>query len=338
MELDALYNLTPTKTHPWCTDCSILQVKKPCHTVIDYAEAKQADVLFLVDSLVWNGFSVEHLNASEEGLFDRYIKPIMKDTSWTILASVKCPDVKDKEMKPKDMNACRQFLDETIKRVKPKLIFTCGNLPLKMVVKESGIGNKRGSTYYYNEIPVIPLFHPMSVILEPRNMTLFQMDVHNGYNKYILHDTTPPKVEWTVVDESTWFKYDFLTTTDKKISIDIETTGLNFLRDKIQTVGITYKDGEQLKQLIIPLFHKEAPQLADWVDIVTFFLNKVCSNPKNKKVLQNAKFDMKFLLGIGVRIVNVDDTMLKSHLVDENMPKSLRDLVKQFFPENLEEL
>ena len=336
MDLDTLYNQAPAKQHPYCTDCSILKVKKHCHSIEDYLNLAQVDVLFLVDSLVWNGFSVEHLNASEEGLFDRYVKPIMKNTSWTILASVKCPDVKDKEMKPKDMEACRKFLDETIVQVRPKLIFTCGNLPLKMLVKESGIGNKRGSTYYYEDIPVIPLFHPMSVILEPRNMTLFQMDVKNGYNKYILKDTTPPKVDWTIVTD--FLDHQCLISTGETISIDIETTGLNFLTDKIQTVGISYKDGEQLKQLIIPVFHKEAPQDGTWISEIKEFLQAVCANPSNKKILQNAKFDMKFLLALGIVVVNVWDTKLESHLVNENLPKSLRDLVKQHFPENLEEL
>lgn len=336
MDLTELYNTPAAKTNPRCENCSILQVKKPVHAYIDHETVGQVDVLFLVDSLVWNGFSIEHLNASEEGLFDRYIKPIMKNTSWTVLASVKCPDVKEKEMKPNDMRACRSFLDETISVVKPKLIFTCGNLPLKMLMKESGITNKRGVTYYYKEIPVIPLFHPMSVILEPRNMTLFQMDIHNGYNKYILHDTTPPKVEWRVITD--FYDYSWLISTGQTIAIDIETTGLNFLTDKIQTVGITYKEDDQLYQLIIPVFHKEAPQERTWISAVTQFLRGVCGNPSNKKILQNAKFDMKFLLALGITVINVDDTKLKSHLVNENMPKALRDLVKQFFPEHLQEL
>ena len=338
MELDNLYLPGQQRTEKYCENCSIRKIKKPIYAVRDYHGVEHVEVLFLVDSLVWDGFDITNLNASEEGLFDRYVKPIMKDTKWTILASVKCPDVKEKDMTPGNREACRNFLAETIKETSPKLIFTCGNLPLRMLLKESGVTNKRGSTYYYEGIPVIPLFHPMSVVLEPRNMTLFQMDIHNGYNKYILKDTNVPKVEWDVADWDWHTKYSHLEETDQTISIDIETTGLNFLKDKIQTIGITWEKDGQLKQLIIPMFHKEAPQEAHWITNNIDTLKLICENPRNRKILQNSKFDMKFLLALGIRIVNVDDTMLFSHFVNENMPKSLRDLVKQFFPDHLEEL
>lgn len=336
MDLETLFKPADSEIHPYCKGCSIRSIKKPFHAMLDYEKVGQVDVLFLVDSLVWDGFSANHLSVSEEGLFDRYVKSIMKDTSWTILASVKCPDVKEKEMTPTNRNACRNHLTATINKVKPKLIFTCGNLPLVMLLKESGVNAKRGSSYYYGDIPVVPLFHPMQVILEPRRLTLFQMDIHNGYNKYILHDTNPPKVDWTIVED--FYQYDWLISTGKTISIDIETTGLNFLKDKIQTVGISYQDGEQLKQLIIPVFHKEAPTHPTWIDEVKRFLVHVCANPSNRKILQNAKFDMKFLLGLGITVTNVYDTKLESHFVNENLPKSLRDLVKQHFPEALDDL
>ena len=336
MQLDNLYLQGTPKIEKYCEGCSIRKSKKPCYAIRDYNGVGHIDVLFLVDSLVWNGFTVINLNSSEEVLFDRYVKPLMKDSSWSILASVKCPDVKEKDMSPANKNSCRNFLNETIKETTPNLIFTCGNLPLQMLLKESGISNKRGTTYYYEEIPVIPLFHPMSVVLEPRHLTLFQQDIFNGYNKYILHDTTPPKVEWKVLDD--FIDYDWLISTGNTISIDIETTGLNFLTDKIQTVGISYKEGEQLKQIIIPMFHKEAPQDSGWIPSAIEFLQGVCGNPSNKKILQSAKFDMKFLLGLGIEVVNTYDTKLFSHLCNENLPKSLRDLVARYYPEHLEEL
>ena len=66
-------------------------------------------------------------------------------------------------------------------------------------------------------------------------------------------------------------------------------------------------------------------------------LNNIFSNPRNKKILQNAKFDLKFLYGQGIKFVNVWDTKLMSHFIREDAPKSLMDLVKQYFPEYLKE-
>ena len=62
----------------------------------------------------------------------------------------------------------------------------------------------------------------------------------------------------------------------------------------------------------------------------------VLENQANKKILQNCKFDIKFLLKYGISPVNVYDTKIMAHLYNEVLPKSLMDLVKLFFPEELE--
>jgi len=44
------------------------------------------------------------------------------------------------------------------------------------------------------------------------------------------------------------------------------------------------------------------------------------------------------LLAYDINPVNVWDVQVMYHLVDENAPKSLRELSKRFFPEKLEDL
>ena len=65
-------------------------------------------------------------------------------------------------------------------------------------------------------------------------------------------------------------------------------------------------------------------------------MKEVLENPHNRKILQNCKFDIKFLLKFGVSPVNVWDTKIMAHMYNEILPKSLMDLVKLFFPEELE--
>ena len=66
-------------------------------------------------------------------------------------------------------------------------------------------------------------------------------------------------------------------------------------------------------------------------------VKKILENPNNIKVFQNAKFDLKFLYQYRIEAVNVWDTKVMQHLVNENAPKSLLDLVNMYFPEELEE-
>ena len=55
------------------------------------------------------------------------------------------------------------------------------------------------------------------------------------------------------------------------------------------------------------------------------------------KIAHNSKFDYKFLRSWGLTdFNNIEDTQIMHSLVDENLPHSLKDLVKQFFPEDLE--
>ena len=111
---------------------------------------------------------------------------------------------------------------------------------------------------------------------------------------------------------------------------------MNFLKDKIQTIAISSHN----KNWVIPLDHKDSPFRKGEPDyaIVWKCLRQILENPHNKKVFHNAKFDLKFLINYGIYTKNVWDTKIMHHLLDENLPKSLMDLVKLYFPTELESL
>lgn len=62
-------------------------------------------------------------------------------------------------------------------------------------------------------------------------------------------------------------------------------------------------------------------------------LNKIFTNKDTIKIFHKAQFDTKFLARQGlVDIQNIHDTKLMQHMIDENLPKSLKDLVAYYFP------
>ena len=337
VDLLDLYKNRKNCNNPVCQGCSILDKPKPIHAHMDYAGAEQTDVLFLMDSLRWGGFEITNLSdKGEEAVFKGYVNPIIK--KYAVAAAIKCPDVKEEDMSPANMEICRNHLQATIDQYKPKLIFTCGNLAMKMLIKKSGITNKRGKTFDYNGIPVIPILHPASVSIEPKLVTLFQQDIRNGYNKYILKKDSELVVPYEIIMSLEQLEnLSFLYGQTDNIAVDIETTGLDFKKDSIMTIAISYKQDGELKQAIIPYIHKESPFSVEDRKQVAIILNKIFNNPNNKKILQNAKFDLKFLYGQGITFTNVWDTKLVSHFIREDAPKSLMDLVKQYFPEYLKE-
>ena len=61
-------------------------------------------------------------------------------------------------------------------------------------------------------------------------------------------------------------------------------------------------------------------------------------NPNNRKSFVNAKFDIKMVKRYGIIPVNVWDVKTMFHLIQEDAPKSLKELTKRFIPETLEDL
>lgn len=327
--------------NPLCEGCSVLNVSKPVHCILDYKSSKkEVDIVFLVDSYKWDS-TISVLGELEQDVFEKYVLPLIGESSYEILAAIKCPDIKESEMTTKNKKICRQHLDATFNEVKAKLIIPFGNLAFQMITHKSGLTKKRGSSVYYGEIPVVPTYHLTSVGLEPKMVSLFQQDILNSYNKYVLGVTEELKLEYKIIRSIPELKSysDILWNTKDPIAVDIETGGFDFKKTIITTIAIAYKDGDKYKQIIIPYKHKESPFKDSEEDMafIKFFLNATFIRV-NKKILQNGKFDMKFLLEEGIWIDNVWDTMIMSHLTDENKPKSLLDMVKEHYSEFLEEL
>tara|TARA_R110002051_G_scaffold289537_2_gene352612 strand:+ start:1425 stop:2342 length:918 start_codon:yes stop_codon:yes gene_type:complete len=305
---------------------------------MDYERLNQSDVLFLSDSLKSSYGKTFPFTKPEYAV----IKEAYKD-SFACAASVKCPSVKEADMSPDNMNLCRVHLQATVDKVKPKLILPCGNLAMKMLIKKSGISGKRGKSFEYttdngHSCVVVPIFHPFFVAKEPRHKFLFQTDIRNAYEKYVLGKTHEGKLEYKLLTtlEEVRELTEALQDSEATLALDIETTGLNFLRDTIQTIAISSRE----TNWVIPCDHKDSPFRKGepgYAEVWTC-LRKILENPHSKKVFHNAKFDLKFLINYGIFTKNVWDTKIMHHLLDENSPKSLMDLVKLYFPTELESL
>ena len=254
-------------------------------------------------------------------------------------AAVKCPTVKEADMTPANMVLCRAHLEATIDKVKPKLVYCCGNLSMKMLIRKSGIMDKRGSSHEFTSsnghtCVVVPIYHPYAVIKEPRHGYLFETDIKNAYEKYVLGKKSEKNFSYEVLTDIIEVQElaNDLKDTHETLAVDIETTGLDFRRDKIMSIAIASKG----KTWVIPLEHKDSPLKED--GRVWYHLRTILNNPNNKKVFHNAKFDLKFLLNYGISVKNVWDTKVMHHFINETAPKSLMDLIKLYFADELENL
>lgn len=320
-----------------CRGCNVLEHDKPVHCALDDRFLDEADILFLSGSLKYD-YSLFTTNSFSDREKELLLQPLRKFQGLKVefSSAVKCPSVAPGDMTPESREICRQHLRNTVSKVKPKLIIPCGNFALLMLLKKSGIEEKRGCHFLYEQedhsCHVVPIRHPWEVYLEPKHKHTFFSDIVNAINKYLFNlRKTEFEYEFINSDEDL-YKLRVFEETHRPIAIDTETEGLDFKFDKVHTIALS--DGQ--KTFVVPIDHKDSG-ISDRNRLLSI-LKAICSNPRNRKVLQNCKFDMKMLFRYGIEITNVWDTKTMYHLIDEDAPKSLKDLVKRFYPETLEDL
>lgn len=334
--LETLYDLSP---NIFCKDCSILGKPKSDYCIKE-DDLRPSKILFLSDSFKflngsYSAFRREEMEVILSSLEKLGFSNLIPDIAFS--TSVKCPGVREADMTKDDRDKCRNHLYATIERVKPKLIFACGNLPLVMLTKRSGVGKKRGKEFEIEldsgfKTIVVPLFHPWQVIAEPGNSYLFDLDIQNAINAIILQKFVANDFKFTMITDLKILKeYDWLKTTDKEISVDVESTGLDFNVDKITTIAFSWEEGDKITNIVLPLNHFENPcphLLPDFI----LFVDAVLRNKNNRKYFHSGKFDIKMLYQLGCKVIeNPWDTKFMMHIFNENLPKSLKDCVGYFF-------
>jgi len=105
----------------------------------------------------------------------------------------------------------------------------------------------------------------------------------------------------------------------KEFALDTETTGLNVLEAKL--VGLSF--GWDSATYYVPVGHNfgQQPEFS----YAMGKLKPVFENPEIKKVLQNAKYEMHILKGLGIELNGVSmDTMLASYVKDPSYKHGLK--------------
>lgn len=255
------------------------------------------------------------------------------------IAAIKQLGVSEKDVTTEIIHANRPLLEQDLKEAKPKLVFVLGNLAMKTLLRKSGITNKRGKEFWIEiddqEIPVVPLFHPFSVYTEPKLRGLFVQDVDNSYDKFILGKNKLGNSAYNLHNDLPSALKAIKEAIQKEVvSIDIETTGLDYKKDKITTFGLSLGEYEAF---VIPINHRESELTEGDLNTIRDSLSDLFANESVAKVFHNCKFDLKFLQNWGIdKFSNIHDTQIMHALVDENLPHGLMDLVKEYFPHELE--
>ena len=235
-------------------------------------------------------------------------------------------------------------LEALIRTVKPKLIISCGNVPLwaltgqarleskKGYTLPSGISSFRGSQLFTSEgIPVLPIFHPALILRDYSASYITRHDLTARAARFLRKETfwlesTPLaryyQPTWDDVRTvlGSWLGK-VLRGTKLPLSVDIET----YQRKFISVVGLS--DGDT--DLVLPFFYFRDGKVMNYftldqeVEIVKM-LKTLLESPDCQIIGQNFIYDYQFLrreLGITCKLTY--DTMLMHHLCWPGTPKGL---------------
>jgi uracil-DNA glycosylase len=78
---------------------------------------------------------------------------------------VRCHPPGNRDPQPDEIEACRAWLDETIRLVDPRVVVTLGNFAAKTLLETAtGITRLRGRTYPFQDRVLLPTFHPSAAL------------------------------------------------------------------------------------------------------------------------------------------------------------------------------
>lgn len=148
---------------------------------------------------------------------------------------VKCFPPSDRDPKADEISACKPYLDEELKRIKPKLVVLLGNIPLKGVLGLTGITNHSGRVVEKDGRRYFPLLHPSFILRYPHNQALFENHLKELKRELkgeeAKHEQT---VKFTVKQARQFIS------TAAELTFDYETTGIDtHTTGKVRCLGLS---------------------------------------------------------------------------------------------------
>ena len=81
---------------------------------------------------------------------------------------LKCRPPNNRDPEPEEAAACETFLKQQVNYIKPKIILAVGRVAAQNLLKtDAPIGKLRAKLHYYQDIPVVVLYHPAYLLRSP---------------------------------------------------------------------------------------------------------------------------------------------------------------------------
>ena len=103
-------------------------------------------------------------------LLDNMLAALGLDRSRDVFIAnvLKCRPPNNRDPRPEEAVACRDFLDRQIALIRPEVIVALGRVAAQVLLaSEQPLGRMRGAVHHYQGIPLIATYHPAYLLRRP---------------------------------------------------------------------------------------------------------------------------------------------------------------------------
>jgi len=319
------------KGNPECQDCGLYRSAQA--VCLMGRGPIPCDIMIIGEA---PGFREDEIGKPFQGkagqLLDQLLKQagLNRDTCF-ITNTCRCRPPDNRTPTPQEIKACASYLELELDTVKPKYVLMLGATALKGVLGKGKITEIHGQVIEKDGVFYMPTFHPAAALRDPKRREPLEADI-SRFSKLVKEGKTNdgPKLDWTEIRDFDSFNECVADIQNSSmISFDLETTDLNRhgKGETINCIGIATPQ----KQWILPVDMNTSP-FRDKKELQQTMIEILVEAAEGKKVIgHNGKFDNLWLRKkFGVSFHLTFDTMLASHLLDENTPNNLKYLARVF--------
>lgn len=246
-----------------------------------------------------------------------------------ITNAVRCRPSDNRTPTMSEIAACRPHLEEEIAQVRPRFILLLGSTAFKSALNRSGVTKHRGAIFQKGGISYLVTLHPAALFRQPQQIPWVRADFERF--GLLVRGQLEQELNWSLVNSPSALRACLTELSNSPfITFDFETNSLNPCAPDsvIRCLGLATEGHEWVIPLEYPGSFLEGrvqdqEKVLEWVYQVM----------RGKKIIgHNGKFDCKwFTTRIHSTPQLTFDTMLASHLLDENSPHGLKPLSRMHF-------
>lgn len=279
------------------------------------------------DIMIVNSYASDEDEDAQEATMDKELREYLRKSEINIkdvyyTNAVKCRTPKGSKIKVSEIKKCKPYLQDEIKKIKPKYVLLLGAQAVQAATDRK-ITDIQGTITEIDGISYVATYSPRTVFYDVKKAPQIQRalqlfaDLVKGKDSTTRINTNIIEIKTLKQAQKAFKNYPNL-----NIAFDIETTGVNRYKDKINLIGF----GNDEVQYILDVGTQYSPFKGyprARKKIVNYILRQL---DKLTTIGSNIKFDNLFCrehYGFSPRAGF--DVMLASHLLDENTANGLKE-------------